>query len=106
MEAWRAMEEALSAGLVRQLGVANVDMKQLLRIHTDATAKPAVVYQRVPGWTRLRQLQEMREWCAEAGVLFQQVGLPYPNLFPISSPKMNALAAKYDTTPPMLFFRY
>merc|ERR1712048_1150576 len=46
MEAWRAMEDAVRAGLVRQLGICNVEsLVKLRRVYQDATLKPAVVQQ-------------------------------------------------------------
>jgi diketogulonate reductase-like aldo/keto reductase len=106
LEAWRAMEDAVRAGLVRQLGIASFPMHKLISLNADATLKPAVVYQRVPGWRQLSTTRLMRAWCNRAGVIFQPTGMPYFNFQSVVSKAMIDLAAKYGVSSPMVYFRY
>merc|ERR1712107_392114 len=46
MEAWKAMEDFVGSGMVRQIGIGNVSsLDELQRIYDDAAVKPAVVRQ-------------------------------------------------------------
>jgi len=70
MEAWRAMEEAVQIGLVRQLGIsvtaaAAVSLRILRRVYTDALLKPAVV----EIW--LLDDPAIRKFCVEGNIQIQ-----------------------------------
>jgi len=113
MEAWRAMEEAVAAGHVRQLGVSNVNgLAELRAIHADAKVKPAVVQQRFHSTTGFEV--ELREWCArEGGAIMQSFWTLTANSKSgrrgkdaVVSAPMATLARGYDVTPQVLFFRY
>eukprot|EP00746_Dinoflagellata_sp_MGD_P036989 gnl/MRDRNA2_/MRDRNA2_188850_c0_seq1.p1 gnl/MRDRNA2_/MRDRNA2_188850_c0~~gnl/MRDRNA2_/MRDRNA2_188850_c0_seq1.p1 ORF type:complete len:391 (-),score=34.24 gnl/MRDRNA2_/MRDRNA2_188850_c0_seq1:1-1173(-) len=97
MEAWSAMEDAVRMGWVRQLGLASFPMSKLLRVYTDSSLKPAVVYQH-----RLRTFREMHAWCTEVGIRIQLTWIE--NLS--ASHLMHSLQEKYNVTAQMLFFRF
>jgi diketogulonate reductase-like aldo/keto reductase len=106
MDAWRAMEDAVQVGLVRQLGIANVlSLGQLRAIYTDASIKPAVVQRGIHTKTWFER--EMRVWCAEARIYFQSSSnSPAENKHLLHSKTMAGLAAKYNVDPQVLFFRF
>merc|ERR1712232_1228866 len=69
MDAWRAMERALQAGLVRELGVSNVNsLEQLFALYTDAEVKPAFVQYRFSVDSRLVDRMRLQVWCVKAGI--------------------------------------
>jgi diketogulonate reductase-like aldo/keto reductase len=95
--AWRAMEGAVRAGTVRQLGISSAgSMDQLHRVYTEAAMKPAVV-QPVHESEAER---EMRAWCAETGLTVTK------HMCSIASQKIEALAKKYAVTERSLLLRY
>eukprot|EP00747_Dinoflagellata_sp_TGD_P006526 gnl/TRDRNA2_/TRDRNA2_116188_c2_seq4.p1 gnl/TRDRNA2_/TRDRNA2_116188_c2~~gnl/TRDRNA2_/TRDRNA2_116188_c2_seq4.p1 ORF type:complete len:447 (+),score=66.89 gnl/TRDRNA2_/TRDRNA2_116188_c2_seq4:103-1443(+) len=104
MEAWRAMEDAVQAGLVRQIGISNVaTLEALQKVYADATLKPAVFQARaaIPF-----SQPEVPAWCVEQGVYFQSFGLPSEYREPIASKTMQDLAEKYGVTPVVVFLRF
>eukprot|EP00747_Dinoflagellata_sp_TGD_P024781 gnl/TRDRNA2_/TRDRNA2_130791_c0_seq1.p1 gnl/TRDRNA2_/TRDRNA2_130791_c0~~gnl/TRDRNA2_/TRDRNA2_130791_c0_seq1.p1 ORF type:complete len:775 (+),score=114.00 gnl/TRDRNA2_/TRDRNA2_130791_c0_seq1:148-2472(+) len=104
-EVWRAMEDAVQAGLVRQLGVAHVvSLKQLRTLHKEATLKPVVVQQHVTaqdGW-----VQDLQAWCDKVGVIFQSTQTLSGNRRLIFLMRRDGLAKKYDVQPSALLFRH
>eukprot|EP00747_Dinoflagellata_sp_TGD_P119439 gnl/TRDRNA2_/TRDRNA2_173012_c4_seq4.p1 gnl/TRDRNA2_/TRDRNA2_173012_c4~~gnl/TRDRNA2_/TRDRNA2_173012_c4_seq4.p1 ORF type:complete len:651 (+),score=88.24 gnl/TRDRNA2_/TRDRNA2_173012_c4_seq4:264-1955(+) len=130
MEAWRAMEDAVRAGLVRQLGIAHVPFSQLTKMYNDVVVKPAVVYQRGPFWGAVRDFREMGAFCnhdrrGKQRIIIQQAGVLYAN--PPSKKKnrrrtslnlrdafenftgsrpMRRMAWKYNVSSSMLFYRF
>lgn len=100
MEAWRAMEQAVRAGWVRQLGLSNVETQMQLRVvYRDAELKPAVVQvERFSGSKR-----EMQAMCTKSGIHIQSFLTRWDtSLFE----KMQDFSQKYGVTPSMVFFRF
>lgn len=101
MEAWRTMEAAVRAGLVRQLGMSNVETQMQLRvILRDAELKPAVV--QVSRFNESKR--EMQAMCAKSGIHIQS----FKSLDSDTSlfETMQGFATKYSVTPSALFFRF
>eukprot|EP00746_Dinoflagellata_sp_MGD_P007406 gnl/MRDRNA2_/MRDRNA2_114641_c0_seq1.p1 gnl/MRDRNA2_/MRDRNA2_114641_c0~~gnl/MRDRNA2_/MRDRNA2_114641_c0_seq1.p1 ORF type:complete len:574 (-),score=89.35 gnl/MRDRNA2_/MRDRNA2_114641_c0_seq1:8-1729(-) len=111
-EAWRAMEDAVQAGLVRQLGISNVNsLEKLERLYLDATLKPAVVQENFQGQTGVCDMQEcaVQEWCVQHGIYLQSFMTLNGDMRPTVSKTMRGLSKKYssyDATPYSLYFRY
>ena len=99
LEAWRAMEEAVDAGLVRQLGVSNFKgLGQLRELVSGARIPPAVVQQRFHAKTGFER--PMRRWCTEQGIVFQSFWTLTANSKAggaIRAPLLAELAAKHGT---------
>jgi diketogulonate reductase-like aldo/keto reductase len=68
-EAWRAMESLQASGVVRRIGVSNVNTDQLRELLGKASVKPWAVQKRT--FARNRWEKDMRDLCAEHGVVFQ-----------------------------------
>jgi alcohol dehydrogenase (NADP+) len=67
METWQGMEQCLSRGLCRHLGVSNFSRKKLANIIDHATVKPEM--NQVECHPYLQQ-QELLEYCRQENVLF------------------------------------
>lgn len=117
MEAWRAMEEAHKAGIVRQLGISNIDsLEQLQRIYNDSNVKPAVVmlsetfeqewYQSRPRFELRKLERKLRKWCSRMKIFFQRPLMITTNRDPVWTRQMRGLADKYGVSQPQLFLRY
>eukprot|EP00747_Dinoflagellata_sp_TGD_P164810 gnl/TRDRNA2_/TRDRNA2_185271_c0_seq1.p1 gnl/TRDRNA2_/TRDRNA2_185271_c0~~gnl/TRDRNA2_/TRDRNA2_185271_c0_seq1.p1 ORF type:complete len:425 (-),score=85.74 gnl/TRDRNA2_/TRDRNA2_185271_c0_seq1:415-1689(-) len=122
MAAWKAMEDAVEAGIVRQIGVANAqDLDQLKKIYKDATIKPAVVQQ--PFLVEKGFSSQMRAFCANNGMVFQSMWavekpggggadddqvsyMPVPYSINFVHETWQKLAKKYKVSPPVLFYRF
>merc|ERR1712060_796615 len=99
MEAWRAMEGLVEAGLVRQLGISTTfnSLAPLQKVYADATVKPVLVQQRyyaLPEYER-----EIRAWCVEMGLYFQTSWTETVYSQPVISKTMIGLAKKYGVGP-------
>ncbi len=69
MRTWRAMEELVDLGLVRQIGVSNVTVQKLSRILRDVRIRPAVNEMELHPCF---QQQELFDYCLDRGI--QPVG--------------------------------
>lgn len=71
--AWRAMEQLYDQGVVRMLGISNIDRTQLEQLCEQARVAPRVVQNRcdaATGWDA-----SVREFCGRHGILYQGFGL-------------------------------
>ena len=103
-EAWRAMESLHDKGLVRLLGVSNVDIKQLGELVAGARIQPTFVQNRcfaIHGWDR-----QIRTICAEHGLIYQGFSLLTANREMLASQFVKQLAATHDRTIPQIIFRF
>jgi len=67
LETWRAMEDAVSAGKIRSIGVSNFNVQQIERVMTEGRIKPAVL--QVEAHPYFPQKKLVR-WCSERGIVF------------------------------------
>jgi diketogulonate reductase-like aldo/keto reductase len=103
-QTWTAMERLHGAGKTRLLGVSNVDRQQLEQLLAGATVKPALVQNRcyaALGWDR-----EVRELCAEHGIVYQGFSLLTANRPVLQHPLVAAMATKRDVTAAQVIFRF
>merc|ERR1719387_532352 len=99
------MEDAVKAGLVRQLGISNLmSLEQLREIYAAATIRPAVVQQRFSEESGYEN--EMRAWCAEAGIYFQSAGTLALNKDAVRSDLMGIFAAELRVPYAIVFIRF
>lgn len=105
MEAWGAMEAIHQAGGARQLGISNCyDFGVMQALYAEARVKPALVQNRFYPETGYEV--ELRQWCAEHGVIFQSFWSLTGNKHILASTPLRALAEQYHKTPAQIFFRY
>ncbi|KAH0564995.1 hypothetical protein GP486_001610 [Trichoglossum hirsutum] len=92
---WRMMEHLVSRGVVRYLGVCNVDYPTLSTIFERATIKPAFVqnrFKRSNGYDR-----RVKKFCTENRISYQVFGvLSAQNADLLSLPVVKEMARKED----------
>ena len=62
IETWQAMEECVSSGLIKSIGVCNFNITKLKQLHEDATIKPVINQIELHPYL---QQQEMLSFCNE-----------------------------------------
>ena len=102
LEAWRALEEAQTAGKVRVIGVSNFNEHDLGNIMRNATVKPQVNQV-------LAHISNMPErlisFCQDNGILVEAYS-PIAHGMVLHEPLVADVAARYGVTPAQLCVRY
>ncbi len=101
---WKAMEELNQEGKAKLLGVSNVSLDQLEELCETAAVPPFFVQNRCYarfGWDR-----EVREFCADHGLIYQGFSLLTANRKELASKELLAIAARVDRTPEQVVFRF
>ena len=102
--AWRAMEAIQGSGRVRLLGVSNVALDQLRLLCEGSRIQPRFVQNRcyaVRGWDR-----EVREFCAESGIVYQGFSLLTANRHVLRLPEVERIARRHDRSTAEIVFRF
>ena len=100
--AWRALEEAHSAGKIRSIGVSNFLRSDLENVLAAATVVPHVNQLLVHvGNTPT----ELIDWCAGKDILVQAYS-PIAHGAILDNPKITAVAQRYGVTVPQLCIGY
>jgi diketogulonate reductase-like aldo/keto reductase len=103
-QAWRAMEAVQRSGRARLIGVSNVTLEQLRRLHHDSEVRPAFVQNRCyarTGWDR-----EVRAFCRAHDIAYQGFSLLTANAREIQQPAVAAIARRAGRTLPQVVFRF
>jgi diketogulonate reductase-like aldo/keto reductase len=98
------MESIADAGGARLLGVSNVSLEQLERLHRDARVKPSFVQNRcyaVTGWDRA-----VRAFCEQNGIAYQGFSLLTANVPVVQSDAVVRIAARLGKTPEQIVYRF
>ncbi|XP_067938398.1 aldose reductase-related protein 2-like [Watersipora subatra] len=90
LDTWREMEKLVDEGLVRAIGLSNVNKQQLQRIFEKARIKPANLQVECHAWF---PQYEMAEFCEKRGIAFSAYG-------PIGSPGRPPVEG--PATPPLM----
>eukprot|EP00747_Dinoflagellata_sp_TGD_P168818 gnl/TRDRNA2_/TRDRNA2_196116_c0_seq1.p1 gnl/TRDRNA2_/TRDRNA2_196116_c0~~gnl/TRDRNA2_/TRDRNA2_196116_c0_seq1.p1 ORF type:complete len:752 (+),score=138.93 gnl/TRDRNA2_/TRDRNA2_196116_c0_seq1:1-2256(+) len=112
VEAWRAMEEAVLLGKVRQLGVSKQGSSSILTLahldylYEEARVKPAIAQTRYSAISGGFMQEFDLRWCYEANMNLQSFGTLTSNIALFKSETMTRLARKYGVAPRVLFFRF
>jgi len=70
MQAWRSMEQLVTEGKVKQIGISNIyDLPVLQEVYAQATIKPSVVQNHFATDTCFDI--ELRRWCRDHGIQYQ-----------------------------------
>jgi len=111
-ETWKGMEQLVRDGLVKHIGISNLNHKQLQRILDVAQIKPEVL--QVECHVYLNQ-QQLLEYAAKSGVVltaYCPLGSPdRPTAQPdhpvlLQDPTLIAMAAKYKKSPAQILIRF
>lgn len=101
-EAWRALEEAHTAGKLRSIGVSNFEQPDLENILAAATVAPQVNQILVHvGNTP----EALLDYCAERNILIEAYS-PIAHGEMLKNPDVTAMAGRYGVTVPQLCIRY
>lgn len=101
---WRRMESFHNAGVVRLIGVSNVDLEQLRLLVDQAQVKPAFVQNRCyanTGWDA-----EIRQYCHDQDILYQGFSLLTANEHALNRPEIYDIISRYDCTLAQAVFRF
>jgi diketogulonate reductase-like aldo/keto reductase len=101
---WRAMEEAVRAGLVGLLGVSNISFEQLATLIDGVKIAPAFVQNRC--FARYRWDADVRALCQRRDIVYQGFSLLTANRQALSSPRVSAIARRHGKTVPQVVFRF
>ncbi|RJQ92262.1 aldo/keto reductase [Amycolatopsis panacis] len=102
VETWRALEQLLSDGRVRAIGVSNFGIPHLRRLLDETGVVPAVNQVELHPW--LQQVP-LREFHAAHGIATEAWG-PLARGRMLGEPVLTGLAAKYGKTPAQLILRW
>lgn len=102
LEAWRALEEAQTAGKVRVIGVSNFNEHDLDNIMRNATVKPQVnqVLAHISNTP-----EGLISFCQDNGILVEAYS-PIAHGMVLHEPLVADVAARYGVTPAQLCVRY
>jgi len=104
-EVWRAMEELVEQGGVRQLGLSNCyERSRLETIYKRARIKPALLQNRF--YAKTGHDREIRAFCRENGMLYQSFWTLTANADVLSRPALVEMAESHQRTPAQVFFRF
>jgi len=105
LEVWRALEQLVDCGGVRQLGISNCYSLEILRaLHSASRIKPAVVQNRFYAETGYDG--ELRAFCREQGIVYQSFWTLTANPQLLADETVRTLAVEYGRTPAQILFRY
>jgi diketogulonate reductase-like aldo/keto reductase len=103
-EAWERMEDLHRRGLVRLLGVSNVEPHHLAGLALHSSTPPAFVQNRCharTGWDR-----EVRAWCHDHGVRYQGFSLLTANHRELARAEVAAIAKRHGVSVPEVVFAF
>jgi len=103
-EVWRAMTVERDAGRTHLLGVSNVSLRHLMQMEQLRLEPPRFVQNRC--FARLGWDYEVRQFCAQRGVLYQGFSLLTANPEIVRSPFVAELAQKYEASPAQIVFAF
>jgi len=102
---WTAMEDAVTEGYVRNLGISNCyDIMFLRKLWDVANVKPIVVQNRFyeqENWDR-----ELRKFCLEKSMLYQSFWTLTANPAVLRNPVFLEIANKRNCTPCQLMYKF
>ena len=103
--AWRAMEQLVGNGAVRQLGISNCyALAEFDALYRAAEMKPAVLQNRF--YARTRHDRELRAYCRAHHVVYQSFWTLTANPDALASSPLRILAQRHGRTPAQILFRY
>eukprot|EP00980_Cylindrotheca_fusiformis_P007072 scaffold1482_cov120-Cylindrotheca_fusiformis.AAC.14 len=105
MKAWRAMEEAVDQGKVRQLGMSNCyTLEEFKSIYQQARIKPAVLQNRFYADSDFDT--ELRKFCKDAGIQYQSFWTLSANRHALNKPEVKQMAKQRGLTPQTFLYAF
>lgn len=103
-EAWQAMESLYEQGIIKNLGISNVNLEQLNTLYSFASVKPKFVQNRC--YAQLLWDKNIREYCLNNNIIYQGFSLLTANQIELTHPKLKELAIYLNKTIPQIIFRF
>ena len=103
-EAYRELEQLVTAGLVRSIGVSNFDAGQLLDLSHQMQLTPAVNQVELNLYQQQRELRQYQQAHGIALEAWAPLGEAQGPMF--TEPAVQKLAQKFDKTPAQIILRY
>ncbi len=105
LEVWRAMEQIVTNGGVKQLGISNCyALETLAMLYESAAIKPAILQNRFYAETRYDR--DLRAFCQSKHIIYQSFWTLTANPGVLADPAVKSLAKKYQRSPAQIVFRY
>ena len=105
LEAWRAMQQWVTRGAVRQLGISNCyALAEFDALYRAADIKPAVLQNRFHA--RTRHDRELRAYCRAHDVIYQSFWTLTANPEALASATLRNLALRHRCAPAQILYRY
>ena len=105
IQVWRAMEQLVDSGKVRQLGISNCyDQQQFEYLYQQARIKPAVLQNRF--YADSGYDCGLRQFCRQQHIVYQSFWTLTANPQLLGHETVQQLAKQYQCTTAQLFFRY
>jgi diketogulonate reductase-like aldo/keto reductase len=102
---WRALEDIVDGGNIRQAGISNCySLAELRHLHRAARIKPAVLQNRFYAATGYDR--EIRAFCRQQHIVYQSFWTLTANPLILAHASLGALAAAHGRTPAQILFRY
>lgn len=102
--AWCAMEAIHDTGRTRLLGISNVTLEQLLRLHKDARIPPSFVQNRC--YANTSWDCRTREFCVSNGIVYQGFSLLTANRELLARPELKSIASRHGRSTSQIIFRF
>jgi diketogulonate reductase-like aldo/keto reductase len=105
LQVWRAIEEVVAAGGIRQAGISNCyALAELQQLYRSARIKPAVLQNRFYADTAYDR--ELRVFCRQKRIVYQSFWTLTANPEVLAHTMIAALASIHQRTPAQILFRY
>ena len=101
---WEAMEQLYKKGVVKSIGISNVNYQQLKLLIEQVETKPMTVQNRCfanKAWDR-----QIRELCKKHNIAYQGFSLLTANPDIVNHPEISSLAEKYEVMPAQIIFKF
>lgn len=109
IDTWRAMEQLLSTGLVRSIGISNFEIPQVQRLESVAQVRPVI--NQVECHPNKNQ-RPLIDYCSSRGIAvtaYSPLGRPHEangKQLAINDQNVALIAARYNKTPAQVILRY
>ena len=103
-EIWSAMEELYKEGKTKNIGISNVNLKQLEILTKNAKIKPVFVQNRC--FSNTAWDKKVREFCKKQNIYYQGFSLLTANTHILQLPQILQTASKYNVNPAQIIFRF
>jgi diketogulonate reductase-like aldo/keto reductase len=103
--AWRALEDLVDSGQIRQIGISNCyRLDDLKGLHAGGRIKPAVVQNRFYADTNYDR--DIRAYCDQQQIIYQSFWTLSANPQLLADKTVTTPAAAYKRSPAQILFRY